>query len=380
MFLLEVEIARDSVEWNSIVDRNPHSVLLHRYEVCVHENVLPLIIKEGNHCFLFPLKIVKLLGSFRLAVSPIYYYACLLPDGEDLDLIPKALDNVTVFLREIGVDHLSTCAPSFYSMQYVSVLNSWFKDHKANIQVVYVYMIRTRNATFDDLWRHRFSKNARYRIRKAKRDGVRIVKIDTVEGIQTWIDDIYQCNLSALKRQGREGAYPDSYKEVFLSELVSTKKILGKYFNIYGAIYREHLIAYMIIREYNRLMQVNKVMSHTKFLRNSPNDALIGHIVREACNRGFELFEYGWDRVGRAEEIPSLYFTLHEFRSKFGFEEFPMFVYRMGLSRAGRIMQHLYSAREYLISRSVYIPESVRGLILRLYGPRHRRFFGFLYT
>ena len=372
-------MAKDSGEWNSIVDRNPHSVLHHRYEVCVHEdNALPLIIQEENHSFLFPLKITKLLGSFRLAVSPIYYYACLLPDGEELDLIPKALDDVAVFLREFGVDYLSTCAPSFYSMRYVSVLNSWFKDHKANIQVVYVYMIRTRNMTFDDLWKHRFSKNARYKIRKAEREGVGVVKIDTVDGIQTWIEDIYQCNLSALKRQGREGAYPDSYREVFLSELVSTKKLLGKCFNIYGAIYRGHLIAYMIIREYNKLMQVNKAMSHTKFLSKSPNDALIGHIVREACDRGFELFEYGWDRVGRAEEIPSLYAMLHEFRSKFGFEEFPMFIHRLGLSHTGRIMQHLYSVREYVISRSVYIPESVRDLFLRLYGPRRRRFFAFL--
>lgn len=379
---MRVRIAKDPEEWNAIVDKSPFSVLHHRYELFSYsENPLPLIVENQNHKFLFPLKVVKLLKSFRLAMSPVHSYASVLPDTENgLEAIPEALDTAAHYLKGMRIDYLSLCAPTFHPKPYTASLNSWFKKHKASVQILYAHMVRTENATFEEIWKSKFDKHARYNVRRAEREGVNIIEIKTEDDIHRWIKDIYQCNLSALKRQGREGAYPDSYKEVYLLELISDKKRLGERFQIYAAIYQSRLIAYMIVQEYNKLMQATKLMSHTRFLDKRPNDALFAHIIKKACEKGDKLFEYGLERTELSGEIPSLYPMLKEFFKKFGFEEIPVLIYRLGLTRSGKILQHLFSIREYLMTRYAYLPSSLRNLFLKLYAPRRRKLFAFLNT
>lgn len=371
---MEIRIARDRKEWNAIVDQNPYSVLHHKYELCTRsKNALPLIIREGDNYFLFPLCIRTLFRSFRLATSPFHYHASLLPDVGAIDLVPKVLNKVAEFLQDTQVDYLSTCAPTFLSQRYSALLNSWFMERGASVQMLYYQMIQTKDTTFEEIWRRHFRKRNREEIRKAEREGISAIKIDTVDGLYEWWDDIHECNVSALMRQGRWGAYPESYKEVYLSELVSTKKLLKEHFNVYGTIYRGRLIAYATIQEYNHLMALTNVASRTEFLRKHPNDVLFAHLVREACGRGFWWFEYGFDRVKRGEKIPSLYSGLQMFRHKFGFKDVPVPVYRLGLTRSGRVIQHLYSNRERLITQSAYIPKLVRGLFEKLYASRRRK-------
>lgn len=379
---MKIRIAKDPKTWNAIVDRSPYSVLHHRYESHAFiKNALPLIIKERGHYFLFPLSIMKFLKAFSLAVSPFHFNASILPDTEEaLDLMPSALDHATDFLKKIQVDYLSSCAPAFWPKRYVTLLNTWFRRHKASIQTIYAYIIWTGNTTFEEIWKHRFKRRVKEGIRKAEREGVSVIKIDTVDRMHAWMDEIYQCTVSALKRQGRWGAYPDSYKEVYSSELISTKRLLKQYFNVYGAIYRGRLIAYMIVQEYNKLMAPTKGASLTKFLRKSPNDVLLAHLLKEACERGFRWFEYGSDRVRRGGKISSLYPGLQMWRNKFGFDEVPMPIYRLGLTASGRMIQHLYSSREYVVTRSAYIPQSVRSFLLKSYAPRRRKLSVFLHV
>lgn len=379
---MEVRVVRDPEQWNAIVDKSPFSVLHHRYELfSYYENPLPLIVEDKNHKILFPLRVVKLLRSFQLATSRIYSYASVLPDDENsVDLIPETLSLAANFLRDTNVDYLSLCAPTFQSKQYTHSINSWFKKNNASIQTLYAHMIRTENMTFEEIWKSKFDKHARYNIRRAKREGVNVIEIKNAQDIHTWIEDIYKCNLSALKRQGREGAFPDSYKKIYLSELISDKKRLGEHFRIYAALYEARLIVYMIVVEYNKLMQVTKLMSHTKFLDKRPNDALFAHVIKEANQRGVELFEYGLERTKIGSGVPSLYPTLGMFFSKYGFEEIPVFIYRLGLTRSGRIIQHLFSSREYIMSKYGHIPQSIRGFFLKLYAPRRRKLFTLLHT
>ena len=380
--LLQIRIAKDPEKWNAIVDKSPFSVLHHRYEFfSYYKNPLPLIVEGRNHKFLFPLRVMELLKSFRLATSRIYGYASILPDNEDaLNIMPEALDSAANFLREMKMDYLSLCAPTFRSRPYTTSLNSWFKRRRASIQILHAHMIRLGDTNFEEIWKSKFDKHARYNIRRAQREGVSVIEIKTEDDIHRWMEDIYQCNLSALKRQGREGAYPESYKEAYLSELISDKKRLGEYFKIYGSIYRGRLIAYMVVVEYNDLMQVGKLMSHTKFLDKRSNDALFGHVIKEACDSRVELFEYGLHRTIPGGKIPSLYPALEMFFSKFGSEEIPVFVYRLGLTRSGRIMQYLFSSREYIMTRYTYIPPTIRDFLLKLYAPRRRKLFVFLNT
>jgi len=379
---LHVRIAKDASEWNSIVERSPFSVLHHKYEACVYEDkALPLVIEAKSHQFLLPLKIVELYKGLRLAFSPVYGYVSLLPESEKaLDLVPEVMDFSFRFLRRLKVNYFFTCAPIFLSRRHAMLLDSWFKKRRASVQVAYLHMIRTGNTTFEEIIRRRFKKRGREKIRKAKREGISFVRIDTVDAIRKWIDDIYRCNISALKRQGREGAYPDSNKEVYLSELVMTKMNLREGFNIYGAVFDGRLVAYMAVQAFNRLMQVTKAMSDTRYLYKCPNDALFAHLIKEGCERGFEWVEYGFDRVKLGGRIPSLHSSIIEFKIKFGFEEVPLFIYRLGLTYSGRMLQHLFSLREYAIAGTAYVPESIRNFLWRFYGPRRRKFFAFLYT
>ena len=377
---LKTRIEKNPKAWNEVVDRSPYSVLFHRYELCEYAtNPLPLTIEEKNHRFLFPLNVVELMKTFRLATSPIYDYASILPDSEEaVDLIPQALDHAINFLRELKIDYLSTCVPPFWSKQYAFLLESWFREHNASVQTMYAHIIETKNTTFEDIWRHRFEKHARGKVRKAEREGVSIIEIETEHDIYKWIEDIYECNLSALQRQNRQGAYPDSNKEVYLSELVSDKRRLGQYFRIYGAIYHRHLIAYWIVHEYNKLMEVTKAMSHTRFLRKCPNDATIAHIVKEACDKGMDLVEYGLDRVAVTANLRSIHSSIFNFKVKFGFKEIPISIFRLGLTHRGKIIQYLYSARECIIMGVGFMPESAKNLIFRLHAPRRRWLSRFL--
>jgi len=159
---------------------------------------------------------------------------------------------------------------------------------------------------------------------------------------------------------------------VYLSEFAWTKKLLNEHFNVYGTIYRGSLIAYATIQEYNRLMALTNVASRTEFLRKNPNDVLFARLVREACERGFWWFEYGFDRVRRGGKIPSLYPGIQMFRHKFGFTDVPVPVYRLGLTRSGKVIQRLYSGRERLVTESAHVPKSVRCLFERLYASRRR--------
>lgn len=381
MTFLKIRIAKDPEEWNEIVDKSTYSVLYHRYELYQFytstKNALPIIIEENGRRLLFPLSTTTLLKSFRIATSPIHYHASILPATEEaLSLIPDALDHVSNFLREMKVDYLSASAPSFLPRRYVTLVDSWFRKHKASVQTIYAQMVHTQNATFEEIFRHRFQKRNRQGIRRALRDGVSVIEIDTEAALHNWMDDIHKCNVASLLRQGRWGAYPDSFKDVFLSELISAKKVLGKHFRIYGVTYRDRLIAYQTVLEYNKLMAGTKTASNAKYLDKHPNEVLVAHLIKEACERDFHWLEKGFDRVKSNEKIPSLYPGLKMWKHKFGFEEIPVFIYRLGLTRPGRILQGLYATRENLVTRSAYLPKSIRTLFVRLYAPRRRKLTG----
>lgn len=378
---MQVHIGKARAQWNTLVDRNPSAVLRHRYEFYESDaNALPLIISEHNRQFLFPLRIERLFKSFSLATSPIFYHASLLPDPEAVDLTPDILDSVSSFLKQIHVDYLSTCAPIFLPKRCTALFDAWFRRHKADVQYVYVYLISTENTDFEDIWRHRFKRRNREEIRKAEREGVDVIKIDSVDDISAWMDEIHKCDISTLVRQGRWGAYPDSYKDVFLAELIAAKNLLGNHFNIYGALYERHLIAYLVVQEFNKLMEPTKAASRTEFLKKHPNDVLVTHMIKEACERRFHWVEYGFDRVSWNSRIQSVYAGIQRWRQKFGFEEFPFPIYRLGLNRSGNVIRRLYSGREYFIARMAYIPESIRTFIDRVYGAKRRRLSALVYA
>ena len=355
---MKVQVAKNPKEWNAIVENSPFSVLFHRFElISYREGGLPLIVEEANHKLLFPLRVVGSVGA-RIATSPIYCHASLLlSDEESGPLIPAALEAVTRLLRKIGIECLVTSVPTFILEPYGNSLSAWFEARNATRQNIYVHTVRLKGRTFEEIWMKDYSKDARNIVRRAERRGVHV---ETVEDVGKHIRELVLCNISALKRHGRPFVYPHCDVKAFLEYLLDHKKLLGEYFQIYGAFYDNRLIAYITTMEYNKLAMVTSAMSRSKYLRKYPNDALVAHITKRASERGLEWFCYSFDRVSVKSSQRSLLPSLRKFKFEHGFREVPVPIYRLGLNRRGKVISHLARLPNYAIIGSASLPMSIR--------------------
>lgn len=360
-----VQLALDPDQWNSIVDKSAFSVLHHKYELCSKgSNSLPLVIEERKKRFLFPLRIIKMLG-LRIATSPIYYHASLLPsDTKSQDLVPKVLEVTVEHLSKIGVDSLVTSLPTFLLEPYSSTLRSWFKVKEASEQTIYAHLLRLKGKTYENIWKQDFSKHARNAIRKAEKKGV---TTERIENIGKWIGDIVNCNISSLKRQRRPMSYPHCDQQAFSEYLGKHKKEFGKCFQIYGSFYGNRLIAYMTTMGFNKLVMITLAMSRSEYLSKAPNNALLSHIIRNACREGFDWTYYSFDRTSARSSKQSLLLSLRKFKFEHGFREVPIPIYRLGITFSGYVFSRLSMMSNYAFIGSASLPQPLRRRLQYVY-------------
>lgn len=364
---MKVFAAKDSVAWNRVVEKSPFSVLHHKYEIFstfTSKKVLPLIFQEGKHSLLLPLEIVDFLG-FRIATSNIYSYASILPsDSEAVFLIPAALEQAKRFLLNQGFDLFAMSSPTFLSEPYSNAISSWFVTKKASSVPLYAHLLDVRGKMFEDVWTKDFSKHARNAARKAEKVGVHVSEVEDVE---SWIDDLVVCNISSLRRQGRIETSRKCDRAMFLEYLTRHVRLLGDHFRVFGAFFDSRLVAYMTTIEYNKLVMITSAMSRSRYLLKRPNDALLTHIARHACEAGFDWVYYSFDRVSRFQDKPSLLPSLVRFKFEHGFKEVLVPVYRLGLTRAGKILGWLLSAYTDALVGSAYLPQVLRDGLQQFY-------------
>lgn len=360
-----VQVALDPEEWNSIVNKSIFSVLYHKYELCSKgNNALPLVIEGKGKHFLFPLRIVKIFG-FRIATSPVYYYASLLPsDAECERLIPEVLEVTVKFLSKIGVDCLVTSVPTFLLESYSSTLSSWFKAKEASEQTIYAHMLRLKGKTYENIWKQDFSKHARNAVRKAEKKGV---TTERIENVGKWIGDIVNCNISSLKRQRRPMGYPHCDRQAFSEYLRSHKKKFGECFRIHGALYDNRLIAYMTTTRFNKLVMITLAMSRSEYLSKAPNNALLSHIIRNACEEGFDWIYYSFDRMSAGSSKQSLVTSLRKFKFEHGFREVPIPIFRLGVTFSGYVFSRLSMMSNYAFIGSASLPQPLRQRLQYVY-------------
>ena len=362
---MEIRIASDPATWDAIVDQSPYSVLHHKYEMCSGgRKTLHLVFQEKEHYLLFPLQMIKMLG-FKIARSPIYYHASLLPsDVNAVCFIPQALEQTVQFLRKLDIDLLVTSVPTFLSKSYTNALSSWFIMNKAMFEFIYPHMLNVNGKKFEDVWTKDFSKHARNAARKAEKVGVHVSE---VEDVKPWIDDLILCNISSLRRQGRIETSRKCDRAMFLEYLTQHVRLLGDHFRVFGAFFDSRLVAYMTTIEYNKLVLITSAMSWSKYLSKRPNDALLTYILRHACEAGFDWVYYSFDRVSRFQDKPSLLPSLVKFKFEHGFKEIRVPVYRLGLTCAGKVLGWLLSAYTDAFVGSAYLPQVLRDGLQQLY-------------
>jgi hypothetical protein len=358
-------MVKDPVVWNKVVERSPYAVLHHRYDLCCSEkSSIPLMFKEGTKCLLLPLQTLSFLG-FKIAASKVYYHVSIIPnDREGLQLIPKALDSTASILRRLGYQMLVLCVPAFLSKEYRHAINLWFRSKRAYLTVIYAHLLDLRGKEFHDIWTKKFSKHARNAARRAEKLGV---QVDLIENINEWIDDLVLCNISSLRRQKRTMLRKKYDRNLFLSYLKEHRESLGDHFRIFGAFYHRRLIAFVTTLEFRKLLLITSIMSRSDYLSKRPNDALLTHVIKYACDARLDWVYYSFDRVSRDQSKRSLLPSLMKFKFEHGFDEFPVPIYRLPLSSVGKFLGWGLSLRDYAFVGSAGLPQFLVARLQKLY-------------
>jgi hypothetical protein len=358
-------MVKEPAAWNKVVEESPYAVLHHRYDLCCSEkNSIPLMFEEGTRHLLLPLQTLSFLG-FKVAASKVYYHVSIIPDNrEGLQLIPKALDSAVSILRRLGYQMLVLSGPSFLSKEYGYAISSWFRSKGAHSTLIYAHLVDLRGKGFHEIWTKKFSKHARNAARRAEKLGV---QIDLIEDIEEWIDDLVLCNVSSLRRQKRIMLRKKYDRELFLSYLKEHKESLSDYFRIFGAFYRGRLIAFVTTLEFRKLLLITSIMSRSDFLSKRPNDALLTHVIRYACDARLDWVYYSFDRVSQDQSKHSLLPSLMKFKFEHAFDEFPVPIYRLPLSAGGKFLGWGLSLRDYAFVGSAGLPQFLVDLFQKLY-------------
>jgi hypothetical protein len=313
--------------------------------------------------------------GFKIATTPVHDLASVLPNGpEAISLIPEALDCAQKLAfrtsKAIGVDLLTLSAPFLLPRGCRYIVDKWFENRNAFKQTIFIDALHTLGKSFEDVWIDKFSKHARNRTRKAEKEGVRV---EEVRSFEDWISDMYMCNMSSFYRQSRYPRYPHSNKDAFLLYLDWHKRLLQENYRIYGAFLSNHLIAYMVSLEFNKVIVMTLFMSLSDFLRKCPNDALLSYLIDHACRDKFEWICYSFGRSSFSSERPTLHFSLRRFKFEHGFREQPMKIYSLGLTRAGRLLQQLLSIYNQVFILSLSSPHFITDALQKIYERRKYR-------
>jgi len=364
---VKLYVEKNAGVWNKLVESSPYAVWHQKYEALKFDkgkHGLPLVFEKNGDYLLFPFALEGFLG-FQIASIPVNNLASVLPSGaESFPLIPMALDCAVDFLKSFGVDFLRMSGPFFMPEEYRRLLDTWFEGKKALTELIFVDALDVQRKSFEEIWMKGFSKHARNRARKADKEGVSVREI---ERFDEWISDMHLCNMSSFSRQKRYPRYPHSDKEAFLIYLNRHKAILGENYRVYGAFFRNRLIAYMATLEFSGLIVIGLLMSLSNLMSKCPNDALLRYLVDHACESEFSWIYYSFDRVSYSSKKPSLHSSLRRFKFEHGFKEYPMKIYHLGLTNAGGVLQRFTSLYNFLFVASTRLPNLMTDSIQKIY-------------
>ena len=362
---MRLYVERDAAAWNEMVEASPYAVSHHKYEVLEFGGpALPVVFEKGESRLLFPFTLEEFLG-LRVATVPFMNLASVLPiTTKDIPVVPKALDAVLDLLNDMHVDILRMGAPYLLPKKYFHLVDKWFMEKGALAQTIFADVLDTQGRSFEDIWKNGYSKHARNRARKAEKEGIIIREFSEFD---EWISDMHSCNMSSFHRAKRYPRYPHSKKEAFLVYVNRHKQLLGEGFKVYGAFFRNRLIAYIATVEYNKLIILMLIQSRSEFLPKCPNNALLKYMIFHACEDNFSWINYSFDRVPYGTDRPTLLSPLRKFKYEHGFEERPMSVYSLGLTHSGRFLQRLMAIYNNLFIFSERLPIFMTNALQQLY-------------
>jgi hypothetical protein len=206
--------------------------------------------------------------------------------------------------------------------------------------------------SYDDWWTKTLRKNERQSVKKAKKSGVEVRKVEVNEDFLKGVQRIYN---ETPHREGRRysgyGLSIEHLREKFRD--IGDSDILGAYID-------SHLIGLLWLTYGDRTAMFRSFVSFLRHRNKCPNNALIAEAVRSCHKRNISFLVYG-NHYGF---LPNL----DLFREHQGFRRTPLTRYFVPLSRNGQLAIQLGIHRKLEYS----LPRTVEKALLKLYNPVSR--------
>ena len=180
---------------------------------------------------------------------------------------------------------------------------------------------------FEQVWNHRVKYKRRNRCRKAQEMGVEIVQDCSPEAFKEY----YSIYLSASLAREQTSPYPLALFEEIAGKPENIKLWLAK-------LDKKTIAGSIAFYNHQGLLYWSE-STFAEFMHYHPADALVGHIIEDACNHGFKYIDFGGSAAAGGHELEGVRFR----KENFGAERVDYSSYRWegSLFRLGRRLSHL---------------------------------------
>jgi len=273
-------------EWSAVLEKSFGYIPYHLFAKDAHGRLLGIL----------PLFLIKSsVGGNRLVSLPFSHFCGPIVDSN------TALEA----LLEEAIKLCNTLKCKYLEIKMIS------KEPQPNIDSVWTkngFEVSSHFSTFllelskpDTVWKKLDPKSVRWAIGKARRDGVRVKKSDSLQDIRCF----YNLNLKTKKRIGVPGHPHYLFENIFQE--------MGDRATLYLAELQNAIIAGIITLKYNDTTLYAYAASDDNYRVNQPNSLLVWTAIEEACNDGYRYFDFG--RTSSAEE------SVTSFKKHWGTEE-----------------------------------------------------------
>jgi hypothetical protein len=252
------------------------------------------------------------------------------------DIEPKK--ELLANLRNNGVDLFT-----FINREFLKPARNEYAFHRE----VENYAIMRINS-YDDWWSNSIKKHERYSVRKAQKSGIKVKRTEINDELLRSVQKIY--NETPIREGRRYSGYGQSIQSLRKKfQNMGDSDLLGAYLG-------SELVGLIWIRYGNRAALIQSFVSLLEQRNKCPNNALISEAVKRCASRHFEFLVYG-NHYGF---LPSL----DVFRTKQGFQKFPLSRYYVPLTTTGEVALKLRLHRKF----EYLLPIQVERPLLQVYN------------
>ncbi|HDQ45281.1 MAG TPA: GNAT family N-acetyltransferase [bacterium] len=178
--------------------------------------------------------------------------------------------------------------------------------------------------SLDAIWKQ-MKPSARTSIRKARKEGLKILPVDDRAGISAWyklLDDTY-----------RRKALP--LADISLFERTFDILVPAGMAKFYTGVVKDRIVGSFLILLYKKIIYIWYTADETSMRYTRPTDGFMGFLLRWGLENGYHHIDWGW--AGKKDEP----YGVREFKSKYGGREIcygrHVFVHKPVILAASRI-------------------------------------------